>query len=420
MPQKTVLISGIGIAGPTLAYWLSRYGFTPVLVERAARLRTSGYVVDFWGLGYEIAERMDLLPALTRESYEVQELRFVDAIGRRVAGFGADVLRHLAGGRYLSLPRGDLARAIYGQIEGRCEAIFGDSITEIAQAADGVRVVFEHAPARRFDLLIGADGLHSVARRLVFGSQNRFEKFLGYMVAAFEVEGYRPRDELVYVSYCVPGKQVSRFAMRDDRTMFLLVFAATQPSSPDAHDIQAQKAILHGQFVDAGWECPQILAALDRCEDLYFDRVSQIRMNSWWRGRAALVGDAAFCPSLMAGQGAALAMTAAYVLAGELAGTEGRPEQAFERYERVLRAFITGKQETAERFAGSFVPKTRLGLFMRNQITKTFQVPFIADLVFGRSLRDRLQLPAYSSTRVESSARNDAGMHPHHGRGPSE
>ena len=176
----------------------------------------------------------------------------------------------------------------------------------------------------RFDLVIGADGLHSAVRRLAFGSQDRFETYLGYMAAVFEIGRYRPRDELVYVSHSAPGKLAARFAMRDDRTMFLLVFAAAAPPSPGADDIQAQKAILHSQFADAGWECPQILAALDRYENLYFDRVSQIRMNSWWRGRVALVGDAAFSPSLMAGQGAALAMIAAYVLASELAAISPR------------------------------------------------------------------------------------------------
>jgi 2-polyprenyl-6-methoxyphenol hydroxylase-like FAD-dependent oxidoreductase len=416
MAKKSVLISGIGIAGPTLAYWLSSYGFTPVLVEQSARLRTGGYLIDFWGLGYDIAARMGMLPALLHEGYQVQELRFVDARGQRIAGFGADIFHQLAGGRYVSLLRSDLARAIYGKIASRCETIFGERVAGMEQTGDRVRVVFEHAPARTFDLVIGADGLHSAVRRLAFGSQDRFETYLGYMAAVFEVRGYRPRDELVYVSYSEPGKLAARVAMRDDRTMFLLMFAAAQPPSPDAHDTQAQKAILHSQFSGAGWECPQIVAALDRCEDLYFDRASQIRMDSWSRGRVALVGDAAFCPSLMAGQGSALAMIAAYVLAGELAGMEGRPETAFRRYEDLLRPFMTGKQDAAQRFAGSLVPKTRLGLFVRNQIANSFRIPFIADLVLRRSLQDRLQLPAYSAPVVASSIRDHANERPRRGR----
>jgi 2-polyprenyl-6-methoxyphenol hydroxylase-like FAD-dependent oxidoreductase len=171
----------------------------------------------------------------------------------------------------------------------------------------------------------------------MFGSQDRFEKYLGYTAAAFETEGYRPRDEDIYVSYAVPGKQVSRFALHDNRTLFLFVFAADWRHCTFPNDAQAHKAVLHKEFDGLGWECPKILAALDASKDVYFDRVSQIHMGAWSRGRVALIGDAAFCPSLLAGQGAALAMISAYVLAGELGECEGRPEIAFTRYEQLLR-----------------------------------------------------------------------------------
>jgi 2-polyprenyl-6-methoxyphenol hydroxylase-like FAD-dependent oxidoreductase len=396
MVDKSVLISGIGVAGPTLAYWLLKYGFTPTLVERAPRPRSGGYVIDFWGLGYNVAERMELIPDLKREDYDIADLRFVDTCGRGVGGFGVDTFRKLACDRYMSLRRADLARVIYRTIEHRCECIFEDSIAGVEQGPDSVHVRFERASARKFDLVVGADGLHSVVRGLVFGSQNRFEKYLGYMVAAFEAGGYRPRDEGAYVNYAVPGKQVSRIAMRNDRTMFLFVFATPRPPT-DLHDSGAQKAILYNEFSSAGWECPQILTVLDGIEDIYFSRVSQIRMDTWWRGRVALLGDAAFCPSLLAGQGSALAMIAAYVLAGELAKAKGRPERAFQQYQKILHSFIAGKQKAAEQFAGSFAPKTPFGLLMRNQITKAFRIPLVAKFAIGRDLLlDRLELPAYS------------------------
>jgi 2-polyprenyl-6-methoxyphenol hydroxylase-like FAD-dependent oxidoreductase len=395
MQNRSVLISGIGIGGPTLAYWLLAHGFEPTLVERSPQLRTGGYIVDFWGIGYDIAERMGLVPDLRREGYDVTEVRFVDAAGKRVGGFQADVIRKLTGGRYVSLLRSDLSKLIYEKIESRCETIFGDSIASMEQASYGVRVGFERGPMRRFDLVIGADGLHSAVRRLQFGTQKTFERYLGYTVAAFDAAGYRPRDDLVYVSHGVPGKQVSRFTMRNDRTMFLLVFATADALPVDPHDVLAQKAVLQREFDGVGWECPEILAALEQCDELYFDRVSQIRMDRWSQGRVGLVGDAAFCPSLLAGEGSALAITAAYVLAGELANSGGRPEEAFTRYESVLRSFIMDKQTAAERFAVSFAPKTRWGLFLRNQITRTFNIPGVAYWVIGRSLQDRLVLPAY-------------------------
>jgi 2-polyprenyl-6-methoxyphenol hydroxylase-like FAD-dependent oxidoreductase len=224
-PNESALISGVGIAGPTLAYWLARCGFKTTLVEVAPHLRTGGYVIDFWGRGFDVAEKMGLLPAIKREGYDVKELRLVGATGRRVGGFNAEVFRSATNGRYVSIPRGQLAKIIYQSIEGRCETIFGDSITKIVQDEHRVCVTFERTLPRNFDIVIGADGLHSVVRKLVFGKQDRFEKYLGYVVAAFTVNGYRPRDEDVYVSYSLPSKQVARFAMRDDRTMFLFVFA---------------------------------------------------------------------------------------------------------------------------------------------------------------------------------------------------
>ena len=191
--------------------------------------------------------------------------------------------------------------------------------------------------------MVGADGLYSNVRKLAFGPQDRFERDLGYRVLAFEVLSYRPRDEEVYVVYCAPGRMLGRFSLHDDRTLFLFVFAPDPSSSSVTLDLPAQKAVLRAQFGAAGWECTRVLEELDCAEDVYFDRVSQIRMDRWSRGRVAVIGDAAFCVSLMAGQGSALAMLAAYVLAGELAASEGRHEQAFNRFEALLRPFIESK-----------------------------------------------------------------------------
>jgi 2-polyprenyl-6-methoxyphenol hydroxylase-like FAD-dependent oxidoreductase len=390
-----ILISGAGIAGPTLAYWLLRHGFQPTLVERAPALRTGGYIIDFWGAGFEVADRMGLVPELRQKGYQVEEVRFVDRHGRKVSGFSAKVFDRFTGGRFTSLPRSELAASLYGTIQDRVETVFGDSIAGIEENEREVRVRFERSELRAFDLVIGADGLHSRVRGLAFGEQARFEKYLGYRVAAFDVPGYRPRDEGVYVLYTQVGQQVARFAMRGDRTMFLFVFADDAADGGSAPDVSAQKAILRARFAGSGWECPRILDAMDSAPDLYFDRVSQIRMDRWTRGRVALVGDAAFCPSLLAGQGSALAMVAAYVLAGELKAAGGAHQVAFARYQERLREFIAGKQRAAERFAGSFAPRSSLGLLVRNQVTKLLSVPFVADLAMGRGLRDPIELPEY-------------------------
>ena len=245
--------------------------------------------------------------------------------------------------------------------------------------------------------MIGADGLHSTVRRLAFGPQEIYEKHLGYTVAAFEVTGYRPRDEDVYVIYEQPGRQVGRFALHGDRTLFLFVLARDFGHSSYPHIVDAQKWFLREAFAKDEWEMPQILAALDSCTEFYFDRVSQIRMDAWSRGRVGLIGDAAFCVSLLAGQGSALAMTAAYVLAEELDRSKGDYRVAFRRYEELLRPYIISKQNAAVRFASSFAPGTRLGLTIRHLVMNAFRIPMIARFAIGRDLvADQLKLSQYT------------------------
>jgi 2-polyprenyl-6-methoxyphenol hydroxylase-like FAD-dependent oxidoreductase len=282
---------------------------------------------------------------------------------------------------------------LFEKLEGDTEVIFGDEIVSLEEHCSGVRVQLKHAGERQFDLVIGADGLHSVVRKLAFGPQQGFEKDLGYIVAAFEAGGYRPRDEDTYLMYGQPGRMVGRFTLRDDRTLFLFVFAAGGDSLPSTLD--EQKAMLRRKYAAGMWECPSILTELDRATEVYLDRVSQIRMRNWSKGRIALIGDAAFCVSLLAGQGSALTMISAYVLAGELAAAGGQYRQAFDSYEARLRAFIETKQRGAERFAGAFAPKTAWGLYFRNQVIRTFAIPGLARLAIGREIVDTLQLPEY-------------------------
>jgi 2-polyprenyl-6-methoxyphenol hydroxylase-like FAD-dependent oxidoreductase len=395
METQTVLISGAGIAGPTLAYWLARAGLRPTLIEQAPSLRTGGYVIDFWGLGYDIADRMGLSGDLDRLGYHIQEMRIVDDNGERETGFGTNVFRELTGGRFVTVRRSDLTRLLFERANPVTEMIFGDEISGLEQNRDGVNVTFHRASSRRYDLVIGADGLHSNLRNLVFGPQHQFEQSLGYTVAAFEAQGYRPRDEDVYIMHNKPGCMLGRFALHDDRTLFLFVFADNAGDITSTRDVEAQKVSLRSRFRGSGWESARILDELERSNDVYFDRVSQIHMQTWSRGRIALVGDAAFCASLMAGQGSALAMTAAYVLAGELARMGDSHEEAFQRYETLLRPYIETKQRGAKNFSGAFAPRTAIGLFVRNLIIGATTIPGLARLAFGRDIIDRLELPEY-------------------------
>jgi len=390
-----IAISGAGVAGPTLAYWLHRSGHEVLLIESSPRVREGGYLIDFWGIGYEVADRMGLIPGIREQGYQAQEVRFVDAGGHTRGGFSVDVMARATGGRFTSLRRSDLAATLYRALAGRVEALFGNSITAITETEQGVTIDLQQGPSRQVDLVIGADGLHSRVRELVFGPESDFEFSLGFQVAAFELQGYRPRDELVYVSHGVPGRQLSRFALRDDGTLFLFVFR-DEYLPPGSHDtIPEQKALLASVFEDVGWECPRVLAALDSIPEFYFDRVSQIRMDSWSRGRTALIGDAAAAASLLAGEGTGLAMAEAYVLAGELHRSNGDYRLAYSLYQDRMLPFLRRKQASAAGFASSFVPETRLGIIARNLVTHLLGIPPLAEYFVGRELRDDVELPDY-------------------------
>jgi 2-polyprenyl-6-methoxyphenol hydroxylase-like FAD-dependent oxidoreductase len=391
--EMKICISGAGIAGPSLAYWLHRQGHEPTLVERAPQFRRGGYLIDFWGAAFDVADRMGITARIREAGYMVEELRLVDRNGRRVTALDTEMFRAAAGGRFVSLPRGELASIIYDTVKDEVETIFGDEIVTIFHDRDKVTTGFASRTSRQFDLLIGADGLHSGVRSRSFESRSVEEKFLGYEVAAFEVTGYRPREKDVYVAYAVPGKQIARFSLRNDRTIFLMVFASSRPSA--GRSLEEHKRILHQEFDGAGWECADILAQMDECESLYLDRVSQIRMPRWSAGRIALLGDAAYCPSLLAGQGCALAMVGAYVLAGELARAEGDYRRAFERYEQRLHDFIAAKQVAAAGFASAFAPRTRFGLVIRRLVMSAMRLPGLGRRLMSRSLRDDLELPVY-------------------------
>jgi 2-polyprenyl-6-methoxyphenol hydroxylase-like FAD-dependent oxidoreductase len=383
-----IAVNGAGIAGPTLAYWLTGAGHDVLLVEEAPRLRRGGYVIDFWGVGYDIAERMGLLPAIRARGYQVREVRFVNRRGHRVGGFGTEVFGRLTNGRFTTLRRSDLSALIYDRLSGRVETMFDDSIAGVEEHAAGVRVRFRSAAPRDVDLVIGADGLHSAVRRMAFGPQSAFVVPLGYHVAAFEVAGYRPRDELIYISHAVPGRQVSRFAMRDDKTLFLFVFRDEYLPAQALAPGSDPKSVLTEVFEDVGWECPEILRAMTSVTDIYFDGVSQVRMDHWANGRTALIGDAAACVSLLAGEGTGLAIAEAYVLAQALMACDDDYTKAWVQYESSLMPLLRRKQTSAAKFASSFVPKTASGLSFRNAVTRLLGVPIVADFFVGRDLRD--------------------------------
>jgi 2-polyprenyl-6-methoxyphenol hydroxylase-like FAD-dependent oxidoreductase len=363
MARKTVLISGASVAGPALAYWLHRYGFETTLVERAPALRPGGYAVDFRGAGMEVLRRMNLVDEIRKFEVRTGTITVVDEDNKKKTtmpdGFTSGELE---------IMRGDLAEVLYTATKDDTEYIFNDSITGLTQGPNGVDVSFSHTPPRRFDLVIGADGLHSNVRTLTFGEEARFLHHFGLYVAIFTTPDFMHLDRNA-LFYGTLGRRVGLFGVGQKKEARASFYFASEPLQYDRRDIQQQKNILREKFSGLGWQVPQLLQYMDNAPDFYFDSISQIRMDTWSRGRISLVGDAAHCASPMAGLGTTMAVVGAYILAGELKAAGGDPFIAFPRYENNMREFTVSCQKLADG-ADWFVPNTRFKLWMSNLMWK--------------------------------------------------
>lgn len=359
--NRNVLISGASVAGPALAYWLGRHGFKPTVVELAPALRRGGHAVDFRGATHlTVLERMGLLPELRRLRTGGSPMRFVDERGRTLLRLPAE----FAGGE-IEVLREDLARLLHEHSLPHTEYLFGDSITGLTETPTGVRVDFQRAASRDFDLVIGADGLHSNVRRLAFGPEENHVSHLGYYAATWQLANDLGLGE-GSVAYNAPGRLASVGADHRDpaRAGAFFVFAAPELTY-DRHDPEQQKRLIEDAFSGLGWEVPRLLASLREAPELYFDSISRADVDTWSRGRVCLVGDAA-CGATIGGMGTGTAVVAAYVLAGELARARGDHRAAFTRYENRLRKYAKGCQAGGGRTGKFLAPATATAIRLRN------------------------------------------------------
>ncbi|WP_328616073.1 FAD-dependent monooxygenase [Amycolatopsis sp. NBC_00355] len=364
MNEQTVLISGAGVAGPTLAYWLARAGYRPTVVERADGLRSSGSPVDVRGPATHVAAEMGITAKLREASTDVTALKFVDDAGRRTGRVATSVL---GSGDDVELSRTDLAAILYETAADRAEFVFHDSITELHQDDGGVDVTFERGTPRRFDLVIGSDGLHSGVRRLAFGPEAAFVEHMGVYIATLPL-AEPPADRTELVMYNSPGRAVAVHPARG-HAIAAFMFRGAEVPGFDYRDTARHKEMLAEAYAGAGWRVPGLLEQVRDADDLYFDSVSRVRMDRWATGRVVLAGDAASCVSLF-GDGSTLAMAGAYTLAQELGRTPADPAAAFRRYEAEHRKLVEPKQRNVSAAAAMLIPATRRGLVARNLGTR--------------------------------------------------
>ncbi|BCJ50449.1 oxidoreductase [Actinoplanes sp. NBRC 14428] len=359
-----MLISGASVAGPALAFWLNRYGYQVTVVEKARTIRSGGYPIDVRGTALEVVRRMGLLPRLRDAHIDLRRVTFLAEDGGEIASLDPHAVTGGVEGRDLEVRRGALTDALYAAARDDVEFLFDDSIDTLDQSGPEVDVTFRGGGRRTFDMVFGADGVHSRTRELVLGPEDEFHRYLGYCFAVFSMRNTfgLARETVMWNS---PGRAAALYAAGDnDEVHAFLNFAQPEPPSGLFSNPQAQRDLVASVFTDAGWEVPGLLAAMRDADDVFFDAVTQIRLPRWSSGKVALVGDAAYAPSFLTGQGTSLALVGAYMLAGSLADREHTA--GFDAYERTTRDFVTANQDLAGKGGATLFPTTAQELEQRN------------------------------------------------------
>ena len=397
MGNKTVLVSGGSIAGPTLAFWLNKHGFKTTIVERVTTLRLGGQNIDISGAARAVVRKMGIETEIITASTGELGVRFVDEndVSKAVLEASTDDKERFM---RLEILRGDLSKILYEHTKNEVEYLFGNQITALEEQPENVKVTFQNGTIRHFDFVIAADGIRSSTRNLMFGNEAVI-KFLKLYIAYFTIP---KADSDTNWARWYNAKNSRAIFIRPDnvgttRVSFSFMSA---PKGYEKLTLSEQKAILKAKFEDVAWEAPRILKALDSVAEIHTDAISQVNAPRWSNGRFAMVGDAAFCPSPLSGMGASLSVVGAYVLAGEMS-KHTDPKQAFDAYEKLMRPYVKTIQQLPPGVPRLAHPKGKFGLFLMHTVLNIISSRFVKKLstIFSSSdqseLSDSIELPDY-------------------------
>jgi 2-polyprenyl-6-methoxyphenol hydroxylase-like FAD-dependent oxidoreductase len=401
MNQKKILISGASIAGPTLAFWLNRFGFAATIVERADSIRLGGQNIDIKGAAQKIAQLMGIEDEIRAADTGELGVRFVDEndITKAELPKGESNI----GTSELEILRGDLAQILYNHTKDNVEYIFDNQIVSLSEFDGGVKVSFQKGEERIFDLVICADGIRSRTRSLIFGDEP-VVRFLKLYVSYFTIPKTHSDSRWARWYNATDSRVV--FIRPDNVGTTRASFSfLSEPKGYEKLSVAEQKAILKEKFADAGWEASRILAALDNDTEIYFDGISQVIAPSWSKGRCAMTGDAAFCPSPLSGMGASLSMVGAYILAGELSRHSDHKD-AFAAYEKLLRPYVNEIQNLPPGVPHLAHPKSKFGIFLLNTVINIISSKVVKSIgsLFANKNKlptdDTIILPEYWKSEV--------------------
>ncbi|MEU1748978.1 FAD-dependent oxidoreductase [Micromonospora arida] len=376
--MKRAVIVGAGIAGLATALRLHRDGWQVLVAERAPARRSSGYMVNLIGPGYDAAERLGLLPALSAADLGLFTTVLVHADGRPKFTVPSAIAEAALGKRALSVFRGDLESSLFEAVRDRVDIRFGTTVTTVDQHTDHVRVELSDGTIAQADLLVGADGVHSATRTAVFGPDFRVD--LPYLVAAFPLTHPVPGvPESSATTYIGPGRTAAMVNLGPERSSAFFTYRSAEPTADlGSGPVDALRAA----FGDLSGGVPDAIDHLAKDPaSAYFDAVSQVVMPRWSAGRVVLLGDAAWCVTLFAGHGAALALAGADHLGAALRQHADDLPAALAQWETGLRPEVSKRQALARRGMAQYAPPSRFHVWMSDLTIRAITLPGISGLV---------------------------------------